>query len=119
MLYGYDEVKSGYIGEFLGTLMGSRVEVISGTGMEDHIVQDIIEGGAGNTFKDGNPKILMFLGFDSEEIENVLASFPKDVPRPIFCDLTESNIVWRLAMLIEHLLEEKRYWAQQQTNSAE
>jgi hypothetical protein len=54
----------------------------------------------------------MFLGFDDDLIEKSLKGFPRreQLPRPIFCGLTENNYNWTVAFLAEHLLEEKRSW---------
>ena len=50
--------------------------------------------------------------FDDEQVKILLHNFPKK-ERPIFCGLTDENIKWDMKYLMEHLLEEKKYWESQ------
>ena len=111
MLYGYDDRESGLLQGFLSDVFEQPILVLSASGKEDVQVQDILESPS-EAFEDKDVKVLMFLGFDDQQIGTALNEFPRDgsVTRPIFCGLTEQNITWPLSRLIEHLLEEKRYW---------
>lgn len=117
MLYGYGRSHAEDIGRMLDGLLKREVAVISGSGRERDPVIDVVNGvppaGREPAYVDGETRVLMFLGFDDEQIAAVLDAFPRDgsIPRPIFCTLTESNAGWPLSGLIEHLLEEKRAWA--------
>ena len=64
---------------------------------------------------DKEDKILLFLGFSEDQVGAVLKGFPKtgSIKRPIFCGLTEQNMNWTLDYLIEHLVEEDKYWSEQ------
>ena len=76
-------------------------------------ISDILESGDRENFKNNTNKILLFLGFGESQVRSVLSGFPKKdgISRPIFCGLTEQNIDWTMEYLIEHLLEEEKYWA--------
>ena len=119
MLYGYDRGQSDIIKESLAALTGKGVSIFGGSGREGDTVRDIIEGEPGDGFGPGKVGVLMFLGFDDGQIGAVLDSFPRHegLPRPIFCTLTENNVEWTISMLLEHLLEEQRYWAESRGNA--
>jgi hypothetical protein len=117
LLYGYTKAQAEQIKAYLSSLAGQDVAVIGGGGKEGAMVGDILEGSEGEGFAAGEPKVLMFLGFDDDAIEAVLRTFPKDgfVPRPIFCCPTEENVAWTLEYLMEHLLEERRCFAERES----
>lgn len=115
LLYGYSEAHAGPIVAALSAALGRKVDLISASGMEEHTVDEILGAGGSASFEEREVRVLMFLGFDDEGISLAMDSFPKggDTPRPIFCGLTEENIRWKFSYLLEHLLEEHRYWTTQ------
>ncbi len=120
MLYGYDRAQALEVKMFLEALTGRRVSVFGGSGLGDARVSDIIEGEEGENFGAAEPRMLMFLGFDDAGIEAVLGALPRDgnLPRPIFCAPTENNMAWTLSYLLEHLLEERKYWSEMEGRRA-
>ena len=119
LLYGYSENDSNVIKKSIDSLLGSDATIISGSNKVSMKLIEILEKGPEeNVFLDSKNKIFIFLGFDEEQINTVLNNFNKilALKRPIFCCLTEKNINWPLSNLIEHLLEEDRYWSERKKN---
>jgi hypothetical protein len=116
LLYGYGRDQARKIKGFLEAFAGRDVAVYGGRGREANVISEIIGGEPDLNFEFDDTRMLMFLGFDDGEIGAILNSFPRDggIPRPIFCTPTENNINWTLSMLLEHLLEEQRYWAEKE-----
>jgi len=116
LLYGYNSDSANIIKSSIKQLIDQDIIMISGSGKEELKVVEILEKGPENTYEDKDNKILVFLGFDSEQVTTVLGGFSKEqsksssIPRPIFCGLTEQNINWKLGNLVEHLVEEDRCW---------
>ena len=113
LLYGYSNDESVVIQDLIEKAVNNKIVIISGSQKENSKVIDILEQGPTDDFEDKDNKILVFLGFSENQLENVLNLFPKngEIKRPIFCGLTEQNINWTLDYLIEHLVEEDRYWS--------
>jgi hypothetical protein len=118
MLYGYNKSDALTIKNALDAIFNTDVLLISGSGREAHIIEEIIADKAHALFEAKEHKVLMFLGFENKQIELALAGFPgrDKVTRPIFCTLTESNITWLLNRLLQHLAEEKAYWSNKAKN---
>ena len=114
LLYGYNLEHSNSIKTSLDAALDQDIIVISASNKEQSKVSEILNQPPEACFEDKETKILMFLGFSDEQIGAVLKAFPQDegLKRPIFCGLTEQNINWSMNALIEHLLEEQRYWSQ-------
>jgi len=95
--------------------MGDPIELISGSKQESVKVKDIFDRCIcnENVFEDKDAKILMFLGFNDQQIGTALNGLPKDAGfvRPIFCGLTEHNVNWPLSDLIKDLLAEQNFWS--------
>ena len=115
LLYGYDQNQAKTLHKHLMQLMDTEITLISASGRENDIVESIISEEDQGDFQDCAPKVLMFLGFSDAAINQVLDGFStfQDITRPIFCGLTESNIKWPMKQLLNHLVEEQRYWAEQ------
>jgi len=115
MIYGYNENDANEIKKSIEKVMGDSIELISGSKQESVKVKDILDGYIcnENMFEDKDDKILMFLGFNDQQIGTVLNGLPKDASfiRPIFCGLTENNVNWPLSELIKDLLAEQEYWS--------
>ena len=113
MTYGYDKGSGEAIQVGLSEAMNTDIALIGASKKENVRVGQILEDGPNaSIFEDADPKIIMLLGFDDEQVKILLKNFPRD-DRPIFCGLTMENIKWTLSDLIEHLLEEKVYWDSQ------
>ena len=112
LLYGYDKDHADIIENTLEEAFGSSLTVFAGAGKEERTLADILSEGPGGRHIGNEAKILVFLGFDNERIGAALGAFPRNagLARPIFCGLTEQNINWPLGELVEHLLEEDRYF---------
>ena len=113
LLYGYNSEDSKAIEQSLRKITNQDIVIISGSKKEEQKVMEILDNGPEECFEDKKNKILLFLGFSEFEVGAVLKEFPKSdsLARPIFCGLTEENINWTLSYLIEHLVEEDKYWA--------
>lgn len=112
MLYGYTESDARLIRDALEAALGGTLLMLSGSGKESRILEDILSDEASGVYEEGEPRVLMFLGFDDAMVKAALSSFPgaDRVARPIFCAPTEQNITWPLSELLEHLEEERNYW---------
>lgn len=114
LIYGYAEGDALRIRTFLGKITGAPVFMTSASGKNGARIVDILDDAGENRFADEDPKIMMLLGFAEEQIHAVLGNFStalEGIVRPIFCTLTENNQNWPLEQLLEHLEEERRYWA--------
>lgn len=113
VLYGYSEDMAGHILTFLKDAIGRDVTLVSASGREDDTVDEILDEDGAAVFEGREDRVLMFLGFDEREISLAMDRFPKggEIPRPIFCGLTEENHCWKFSYLLEHLLEEHRRWS--------
>jgi hypothetical protein len=113
LLYGYNSDDAKTIEQSLSKIINHEVVIISGSKKENLKVINILDKGPEDSFENKEKKILLFLGFSETQVGVVLKEFPKSetLVRPIFCGLTEENINWTLEYLIEHLVEEDKYWA--------
>ncbi len=118
MLYGYTQEDAENIKKFVGELIGDDLILFSATEKEQVKIIDILKQGPASLFGDEKNKILMFLGFNNEQIGKVMRNFQSclNIERPIFCGLTEQNVGWTFQDLLEHLLEEERHWAEKNRN---
>jgi hypothetical protein len=112
MLYGYEKTDAYIIKQAIKTILNCEIILLSGSRKESHILEDILSDDLYDTYEDMETKVLMFLGFDENQINLTLEKFPDEnkVTRPVFCGLTENNITWPLNKLLEHLIEERTYW---------
>lgn len=112
MLYGYKKSDALLIKNTIDGIFNTHILLVSGSDRESDVIEEIISDTVYDKFEDKEPKVLMFLGFDKNQINLTLTGFPgvEQVPRPIFCTLTESNVNWPLNQLLQHLVEERNYW---------
>lgn len=112
MLYGYGREHAEKVRHALGEILGRDVTLISASGREDDIVEDILETEEALVFEEKETRVLVFLGFSREELSSAIDRFPREsgIIKPIFCGLTESNCRWKLDYLLEHLREEHARW---------
>lgn len=113
MIYGYDADQAEVIRKGLSKAMGGPVDVISADGRSGDTVFAVIDDGPSGAFEARDDRLCMFLGFDRDQIHEAIIRFPvsEDLPRPIFCVLTESNVEWTVERLIAHLIEERENFA--------
>jgi len=112
LFHGYSKDNAQAIANFLSDQLGTQIHIFGAHGQDESTVQQILDGVA-QEFCDGDPKVMMLLGFENDLVQVVLKQFPQDIPRPIFCGLTESNLTWTISHLVEHLLEEQEYWKEE------
>lgn len=119
LLYGYSEAQAGRITAHLGKVLGRDVVLLSASGGEDTTIDALLDAGGTVVFEEHEHRVLMFLGFDDTMIARALDHYPpeEDLPRPIFCGLTEENHRWKFSYLLEHLLEEHRRWSGKSGNA--
>ena len=111
MLYGFKAEDAGRIIECIAPKLNGELIAISAAGLEKQRVQDIIGSGGSKNFFVSETKIMMFMGFNQNEVQMVLEDFGDfGVERPIFCALTPHNYTWILSDMISHLQEEHRQW---------
>ena len=115
MIYGYPKDDGVAIQKQVSRIVDQSVMLLSASGHEKELVEDVLTQDGSVDFKEESPKVLMFLGFSNEEISCVVDGFDgSGVDRPIFCCLTEENCGWSIQQLLEHLVEEHRYWQNQE-----
>lgn len=117
MLAGYFEYEAEFIQYSLKEIIGKDLLLFSGKSEDERIIMQILEDGEAisGSFPTVDRVIepwLMFLGFSDEDINLVIKNFPimENMPRPIFCGLTEENSNWTIPALSEHLAAERAYW---------
>lgn len=112
LVYGYDQEQAMILHAHLEQLLETELYLFTATGKESMIIRDILNSGPDFYFGDRDIKVLIFLGFQQEQVGVVLGDFPVGIPRPIFCGLTMYNIEWPVSQLLDHLLEEQLHWTE-------
>ena len=112
LICGYNEEDARAIKTFLDITLDTYVILVSASAQSERKIIDILRASPDESYRDEEPKILMFLGFSEVQVHMVLEGFPREgrPARPIFCSLTAQNQHWPLAELIEHLAAEHRQW---------
>ena len=112
VLYGFIEKDALAIKQIFDQAFQNDLFLFNADGREKEIVKDILEKPTSEGFSENALKVMLFLGFETEDIKLALASYPKDgsLARPIFCGLTNENINWKWSYLLEHLQEEDAAW---------
>ena len=113
LIYGYDKKDATIIKKELSTILDESFILKSAIGRESEKIKHIIEESFENKLDDKKTKVVMFFNIDNFVIQSFLNSFPSEIPRPIFCALTEHNINWSFNSLLDHLLEEQAHWQNQ------
>jgi hypothetical protein len=116
LIYGYNKEDAARIRAFLAEVAGLPVFLTSGSGKNRETIADILKNTTDNVFSDEETRIMMLVGFSEEQVGAILGDFSTGagvLNRPIFCMMTEQNRNWPLEELLEHLEEERRYWASQ------
>ena len=116
LVYGYGKKDVDTIHKAISTCLNRSITLYSASRNESHTIEQLLTKSE-NHFEENDPKIIMFVSIEDEEIRSILNSFPSTVSRPIFCGLTPYNKSWTFTTLKEHLLEEKAYWKQQKGNN--
>ncbi len=108
--FGYTDDESAAIDAAL-----ARIRVPAPTRLRpsqgDCTVGDIVERDAdGSGSLATGERLVLFARLPGEAVSGLVDLFRGiDVPRPIFATVTETSATWTLAMLLEHLVEEKRF----------
>ena len=110
MLYGYGQVEADKVKVVVDSILSEDAIILSASLKEEMLVDDILAMGPDSSFEEKDPRIMMLLGMEQEQMQDVVHDFPKDgsISRPIFCSITPINITWKMSYLIEHLLEEQK-----------
>ncbi len=108
--FGFSEAESAAIDAALAGIRvpaPTRLKPTQG----DCLVGDIVErdaDGAGSLAS--GERLVLFARLPGEAVSGLVDFFRGiDVPRPIFATVTETSATWTLAMLLEHLVEERRF----------
>ncbi|HNV94667.1 MAG: hypothetical protein APG08_00042 [Candidatus Methanofastidiosum methylothiophilum] len=111
VVYGYSESDVLKLKEFIDTKLDVNLQIISASGKENIKVADIIERNENPFFEEKVEKVLMLLDFTDGEIRYLLHNFSTiNIPKPLFCALTEHNFEWTFDKLILDLMEERKYF---------
>lgn len=109
--YGYNLEEVNKLKKFLENKLDITLNIISASGKENLKIADILENSENELFEVRENRVLMFLDFLDEEIRYLLHNFSDiNIPKPLFCVLTEHNINWSFDKLIEDLIEERKYF---------
>ena len=106
LFYGFNLDEALLVRDTVSEALGEEIDTISASGEESSTVADVLDRMPDGTFAEAPVRFLMFLGFDDEDISAAIKAFPKISKRPILCTLTENNMKWTIAYLLEHLIEE-------------
>ena len=106
LFYGFDLDDALLVANTIEEALGCEIDTISASGEENAVLGAVLDRMPDATFKDEAVRFLMFLGFSDEDISASIKAFPKIKKRPILCTLTENNMNWTIAQLLEHLIEE-------------
>ncbi len=112
LVFGYEKKDVDAIYKTISSCLNRPLSLYSASGNESYTIEQLLTK-SDNHFEENDPKIIMFVSIENEEIHSILNSFPSTVIRPIFCGLTPYNKSWTFSSLKEHLLEEKAYWEKQ------
>jgi len=111
VVYGYTEEDVNTLKTFLENKLDIKLNIISASGKETVKIADILENSENELFEVKENSVLMFLDFLDEEIRYLLHNFSDiNIPKPLFCILTEHNINWSFEKLIDDLLEERKHF---------
>ncbi len=111
VIYGYNTEEVNKLKIFLENKLDISLNIISASEKEKMTIADILENSENEIFEVKDTKVLMFLDFLDEEIRFLLYNFSDiNIPKPLFCVLTEHNINWSFDKLIEDLIEERKHF---------
>ena len=113
LLYGYNQKDAETIHEHISSILHRPLFLKSASGKENETIEMLLGHSDKSVFIPNETKILLFVNITDEELQQILTLFPSTVKRPIFCGLTEHNILWPFSELKQHLLEEQAYWQKQ------
>ena len=110
LTFGFSESESAAIDAALAAIrIPPPTRLRSSQG--DVLVAEIVErdaDGAGSLAS--TERLVLFANLPGEAVGRLVDFFRGiGVPRPIFATVTETSATWRLADLLEHLVEEKRF----------
>lgn len=106
LFYGFTRDEAFIVRDSLAAALGCEIEMISASGREETAVESVLAEMPAADFTEEDTRFLMFLGFEDSDISESIRAFPKISKRPILCTLTENNMTWTIAALLEHLKEE-------------
>jgi len=110
IIYGYGKDESEEIRKFIEATLDKSISMQSAGGLEDIVLEEIIERGLKGNFDTQQETFMILIGMDTQDIRKILKIFPSNIRRPIFCGLTEHNVKWQFSYLMKHLLEEEEQY---------
>lgn len=114
LIYGYDEAQAKELEAYVRREFGEEAVLMCASGLEELLLQDILERSPWGKFEAKGSKVFMMLNFDDKMINKALKTFPKEsLGRPIYCTPTDNNMGWPFYKLLADLMEEERYWKKQ------
>jgi len=119
VFYGYNFKTVKKIINNLKKILDKKLFYISASGKEEKTVNEILKKEDNKIFSENEIKIIMFLGFNDDEITKTFHFFSdnkNEIPKPIFCILTIYNINWKFKDLINYLIEEENRFKKIQKN---
>ena len=84
--------------------------------MADMKIRDILNGlkfETVNNFNE-NESLILFNNFGDVEIGKLIKSIRENIKGGVLAIVTENSIDWKLSYLLEHLIEEREWYASQQ-----
>ncbi|KYC44867.1 MAG: hypothetical protein APG12_01518 [Candidatus Methanofastidiosum methylothiophilum] len=119
VIYGYNKEDVNKLIIFLENKLDVKLEIISASGKESFKIADILENSESTFFEEKEEKVVMFLDFLDEEIRYLLYNFSEiNIPKPLFCVLTEHNIEWNFDKLIMDLKEERKHFEEKRKSES-
>jgi len=106
LVYGFPEDEACAVRGGFAAACGIEIDLLSASGSETQTVEMVLGAGGSGVYESRDDRFLMFLGFDDTMIRRALDAYALPI-RPIFCGLTENNLQWKVAYLMEHLCEER------------
>ena len=114
LFFGYTKLEAEKIHSSISNNLNKELFKKSASGKENESIEQLLKSSS-DQYGEENPKILMFVSLDDNDIQTSIKSFPETLPRPIFCCLTPHNVSWPFHQLKDHLLEEQAYWQKQKS----
>ncbi len=116
MSYGYNQNEIEIIKNGMRPVFRDNFSIIS-LDMNTTILENLKN--RKTDFVEKEIKVMMLAGFSDKDVDKTLRNFPKSIKRPIFCLETKHNINWTFKKLLEDLLEEQKYFKNQEKQTEE
>lgn len=115
LVWNYGDAEIVAVRDFLGQLEAPALQVVY-PGEAGCTVNDLLAGHEAVTdevaadVSAGNEKVMLFFNVEPRMVKLVMQqSRERELPRPIYAMVTDQNITWSFACLVEHLVEEHEF----------